>query len=48
MGVSILKGVKIDDNNIVAANSTITKSSFMHNSIISTKGIIKTNINWKS
>lgn len=45
-GVTILKGVNLP-NNIVAANSTIVKSCQESNVVISTKGIIKKNINWK-
>lgn len=48
---TILKGVCIADDNIVAANSTVTKSFTNNNSIIGGHGknveVIKNNINWR-
>ena len=48
---TILKGVCIADDNIVAANSTVTKSFTNSNSIIGGHGknveVIKNNINWR-
>lgn len=46
---TILKGVSIADNNIIAANSTLTHSITNENCIIGGNGkILKTNINWKA
>ena len=47
-GVKILKGVKISDGNIIAANSIITKSIAEQNAIISSDRILKDNIMWES
>lgn len=48
---TILKGVSIADNNIISANSTITKSFNESNCVIgghgNTASVIKRNINWK-
>lgn len=46
---TILKGVKIGDNNVIAANSTITKSVKLENCIVGGNGyVLKENITWKS
>lgn len=48
-GVKILKGVQIDPDNVIAANSLITKSIGVSNSIIGSGGkIIRSNINWSN
>lgn len=48
---TILKGVSIGDNNIISANSTITRSCKENNCVIGGHGksleIIKRNVNWK-
>lgn len=48
---TILKGVTIQNNNVIAANSTITRSFTNENCIIGGNGnnmqILKTGINWK-
>lgn len=48
---TILKGINIADNNVIAADSTITHSIEESNSIIGGKGdmlrVIKNNIQWK-
>jgi acetyltransferase-like isoleucine patch superfamily enzyme len=47
---TILKGVSIPNNNIVASNSVITKTFEVENCVIgghgATAGIIKRNVNW--
>lgn len=46
---TILKGVSIANNNIIAANSTLTHSTTNENCIIGDNGkILKTNINWEA
>lgn len=46
---TILKGVSIADNNIIAANSTLTHSITNENCIIGDNGkILKTNIKWEA
>lgn len=46
---TILKGVSIADNNIIAANSTLTHNITNENCIIGGNGkILKTNINWEA
>jgi acetyltransferase-like isoleucine patch superfamily enzyme len=48
---TILKGVSIADNNIISANSTITRSVMESNCVIGGHGksieIIKRNVNWR-
>ena len=46
----ILKGVSIANNNIIAANSTVTRSVKEENCIIggSVAGVIKAGVNWQS
>ncbi|MCQ2198794.1 MAG: hypothetical protein MJZ19_03635 [Paludibacteraceae bacterium] len=45
---TILKGVSIPDNTVVAANSTITKSFFEENTIIGASNkVLKTGISWE-
>ena len=48
MGVIILKGVKIEDNTVVAAGSVCTKKSKEQNIILAGNSaeIVKKNINW--
>ena len=43
----VLKGVKVADGCVIAANSTITKSVEVNNCLISSKGVIKENISWQ-
>ena len=45
--VTVLKGVNISDNTVIAANSTITKSYAETNVVLGSKGILKTGINWR-
>jgi len=48
---TILKGVSIADNNIISANSTITRNITESNCVIGGHGrnveVIKKNVNWK-
>ena len=43
----ILKGCKIPEGCVIAANSTIGKKYEEDNCLISTRGIIKKNISWE-
>lgn len=49
---TILKGVTIADNNIISANSTITRSVMDENSVVGGHGksaeVIKRNVSWKN
>lgn len=46
-GVKILKGVRISKNNIICANSIITKTIDKENAILANNRVLKENISWK-